>query len=327
MMLKEAKTHRYPILGGCIIGCIIFFISLTSLSFAATVNLGAIGDTTTWPGTPYRWMDIADNEYSTSYQTSFKYNQPIVSLTYADTSNTFSGTLTATGLKPNFAYQMKLVGKPTSGWTAGGDNWTNEQIGYAGRWWRKQPDPNNTNDDDYNANKDTAGYIFEGYLLFDFFVTDPQGDASVIFEAGNSLHVLWKTTQTQHTPQLNDTVPVSTTFTASNSINSTAYDTNYGTSAIGIYGQWEDGRAPPGELVLPNGEYNCQFILTEESFHQSGLGGYWAGAMGYDDIQFTVVPIPSTVLLFGSGLMGLAGLRRRKRKLNNLLNQLRGGDI
>jgi hypothetical protein len=33
--------------------------------------------------------------------------------------------------------------------------------------------------------------------------------------------------------------------------------------------------------------YNCQFILTEESFHQSGLGGSWAGAMGAD-ILFTI---------------------------------------
>jgi len=318
MMLKEAKTHRYPGLIGFVIVCMLF-ISLASLSFAATVDLGPIGDVTTWPDTPYRWMDIADHLYSPNYQRNFDYTKPNVSLTYADTSNTFSGTLTATGLKPNFAYQMKLVGKPEIDWGIDGDDISNEQIGYAGRWWRKQPDPpGNTNDDDYDTYKGDLGYIFEGYLLFDFFVTNEQGAATVDFAADSSLHVLWKTTQ--RTRELNDTAPVSTTFTASHSINSTAYDITYGTYTVGIYGQWEDTRALPGELVLPNGEYNCQFILTEESFHQSGLGGYWASAMGYENVQFTVVPIPSTVLLFGAGLMGLAGLRRRKGKLNISLN-------
>jgi hypothetical protein len=334
MMLKEAKTHRYPILSGCIIACIIF-LSLASLSFGATVNLGPIGDVTTWPSTPYRWMDIADNLYSTNYQDTFTYAQPSVTLTYDDVSNTFSGTLTATGLKPNFAYQMKLVGKPTSGWAEGGDDWTNEQIGYAGRWWRKQPNPGNTNDTDYNTNKDDTDYIFEGYLLFDFFVTDDQGDATVDFAADSSFHVLWATpgstsepTYTGHrNPGPNDSAVRDYYFTASTSTNSNAYDSDHGSAHVGIYAEWQDGRALPGELLLPNGEYNCQFILTEESFHQSVLGGYWAGAMGYEDVQFTVVPIPSTVLLFVSGLIGIAGLRRRKRKLNNLLKQLKGGDM
>ena len=56
---------------------------------------------------------------------------------------------------------------------------------------------------------------------------------------------------------------------------------------MGIYAEWEPGRALPGELALPVGPYLCEFILTEESFHQSGLGGGWASAMGVD-IQFAV---------------------------------------
>jgi hypothetical protein len=39
--------------------------------------------------------------------------------------------------------------------------------------------------------------------------------------------------------------------------------------------------------------YDLQFILTEESFHQSGLGGYWAGAMGCTTVAFS---IPDTTL-------------------------------
>jgi hypothetical protein len=64
-------------------------------------------------------------------------------------------------------------------------------------------------------------------------------------------------------------------------------------------------------LILTPGEYNCGFILTEESFHQDGLGGGWAAAMG-ETVNFTVVPIPGTAALFGSGLLGLFGITRRK---------------
>ena len=38
------------------------------------------------------------------------------------------------------------------------------------------------------------------------------------------------------------------------------------------------------------GQYNCRFLLSEESFHQSGDGnGYWASAMSYDNLEFQVV--------------------------------------
>ena len=36
----------------------------------------------------------------------------------------------------------------------------------------------------------------------------------------------------------------------------------------------------------PQDHYNVQFVLTEESFHQTGLGGFWAGAMMADNIHF-----------------------------------------
>jgi hypothetical protein len=108
-------------------------------------------------------MDIADNLYSSTYQSSFTYTQPLVTISFSNTSSTFSGTLTATGLKPNFAYQMKLVGN------ADMDDWSNEQLGYAGRWWRVQPNPGNSNDTDYDNNKDDPNYIYQGYLFFGFF--------------------------------------------------------------------------------------------------------------------------------------------------------------
>jgi len=155
-----------------------------------SITLHPIGDATSWLDTDFRQMDIADNLYSVAYQESFTYGQPempVVTFTYNNKANTFKGTLTATGLKPNFAYQIKLVGKPDL------DDWSNEQIGYAGRWWRKQPNPGNSNDTEYKANRDNPDYIFEGYLLFDFFVTDEIGNVSISFAADSSFHVLWAT--------------------------------------------------------------------------------------------------------------------------------------
>jgi hypothetical protein len=62
---------------------------------------------------------------------------------------------------------------------------------------------------------------------------------------------------------------------------------------VGLYAEWEPGRDLPGEVALPAWMYNLQFILTEESFHQNGIGGYWAGAMGCDTVFFS---IPDTAL-------------------------------
>ncbi len=299
-------------------GIVILSLIFTATAWSATVNLAPIGDVTTWPGTSFRWMDVADNLYSSSYRSGFTYAGAAVSLTYNDNANTFSGTLTAAGLKPNFAYQMKLVGKPESLWVAGnGDNWTNEKLGYAGRWWRNVPNPGNSSDADYNQHKGDSGYIYQGYLLFDFFTTDQQGNATVNFAADSSFHVLWATPGStgygtgHQSRDSKDSIIRNYSFTASPVINSTAYDTDYGSANVGIYAQWEPGRALPGGLVLPTGDYNAQFILTEESFHQSGLGGNWAGAMGADDITFRIVPIPSTLLLLGSALAGLVGIKRR----------------
>ncbi|MFC1712374.1 hypothetical protein ACFL6S_01830 [Candidatus Poribacteria bacterium] len=271
------------------------FIVMSSLIIASAatsaditaVNLEPVGDITTWPGTPYRWMDIADNLYSDNYQSSFQYDQPVVTLTYYNRNDTFRGTLVAKGLKPNFAYQMKLTGKPTAEWGANGDDWSNEQMGYKGRRWRRQPNPGNARDADYEADKDKPGYVFLGYLLFDYFVTDEDGNATRKFALDNSFHVLWKTRQ--RTPEVNDSKPTQHTVNA-HSTNS-AYDTDYETTTVGLYGEWEPGRALPGMARLEPGTYKLQFIVTEESFHsRHSLGGNWTGAMVREDVKFEITP-------------------------------------
>ena len=57
-----------------------------------------------------------------------------------------------------------------------------------------------------------------------------------------------------------------------------AYDTDYPAASVTIFGEWE--RLPPGGVMLPAGIYEADFILTEESFHGSGLAGSWAAAVG-----------------------------------------------
>jgi hypothetical protein len=243
-------------------------------------------DVTTWPDAPFRWKDVDDNLYAQSYMDSFLYETPIVTLTYSDIGPRFEGTLQGQGLKPNFAYQMKLVGKPETDtvWGNNADDWSNEQVGYTGRWWRKQPNPGNSNDADYEAHHDDPGYIFQGYLLFDYFVTDESGSITKDFSLDSSFHVLWKTSQ--RSPHANDS---DTTTHVVDTFLPPAYDHTYESDTVSLYAEWESGRALPGEATLPYGTYNVSFVLTEESFHQSGLGGYWAAAMCHDTVRFSLV--------------------------------------
>ena len=59
-----------------------------------------------------------------------------------------------------------------------------------------------------------------------------------------------------------------------------AYDVDYPTQTVSIFGEWE--RLPVGGIFLALGSYNCEFFLTEESFHAAGVpyAGNWAAAMG-----------------------------------------------
>jgi hypothetical protein len=267
------------------VGLLIPALMLPLATWAATVTLQAVSGS----DINNRWMDIADNLYSSAYQGSFNYAQSSVIVSYKNTSGSFSGTLTATGLKPNFAYQMKLVGDPEM------DNWSNEQLGYAGRWWRVQPNPGNSDDTDYESNKDDPNYIYQGYLLFDFFSTDQQGNATVNFIVNSSYHVLWATNDSTGTgtghkdPGTNDSTVIYYDFSASPAINSAAYSTDYGSAHVGVFAEYEPGRALPGQLSLAMGEYQFTFILTEESFHQNGLGGGWATVLQHV-VNLTAIP-------------------------------------
>jgi len=262
----------------------------------------------TSPTGEYRWLDVANQPYSATYRESYNYTQATVSVTYDTQGTTLTGTLQAVNLKPNFAYQLKLVGTPGN---ITNKNISNEKIGLAGRWWQEEwngiawtngqnlnnkgngssPNPNDlvyfSRRNITDATSPTGlHYKFTGYLLFKYFITDEHGDATVLFETGSCHHVLWKTTQRSHTT--NDGPLKTTTFTANTS--SPAYDANYSEQTITIFGEWE--RLPMGNVPLAAGDYIVQLVLTEESFHGDGgqYAGNWAGAMGAT-IQFNTEEI------------------------------------
>lgn len=236
------------------------------------VTLIPLGDVTTWPDAPFRWRDVATNPYGLLYQDTYNYDDASVTVTFQPCGErTFTGHLSAANLKPNFAYQMKLLGKPTALWGEDGDDVTNERVGYAGRWWRVQPNPGNSNDEDYEQHHDDPDYIFEGYLLFDHFTTGRFGNAEIDFALDSSFHVLWW--ELQRAPQTCDG-PVDYTDVEGYAVDP-AYDDDIAPVTVGVYA--EEERWPPvcyGEAELPLGEYNCRIILTEETFHQTGPADY-----------------------------------------------------
>jgi len=268
-------------------------------------NLVPVDPNLTAPSGTYRWLDVANQAYGTAYQHYNVYSHATVNVAYYTTGSSLSGTLTASNLKPNFAYQLKLVGTPGTA--------DNERIGLSGRWWQEEwngtawtngqnlnnkgdgssPNPNDqtylNRCDVLNSSSSTGyQYRFTGYLVFDYFITDNNGAAAIQFETGSSYHVLWKTSQQSST--INDGPIKTTTFDPSPS--QPAYDNDYPSNTISIFGEWE--RLPPGQVNLQAGEYNCQIVLTEESFHGSGgsLAGNWAGVMTAN-LNFLINAVPN----------------------------------
>ncbi len=128
------------------------------LGTEATLDLQPAADIIIESKSTFRWKDIAANTYAQSYKDTYDYAAADVDINYDPAGDsTLRGHLSASNLKPNFAYQIKLSGKPTALWGLAGDDTTNERLGYLGRWWRHQPNPGNSSDADYEANHDEAG--------------------------------------------------------------------------------------------------------------------------------------------------------------------------
>jgi hypothetical protein len=258
----------------------------------------------------FRWRDVADNLYAPAYRNAYSYDQATVVLTYRTRGETLSGTVSATNLKPNFAYQVKLFGLPET------DAAANERVGFSGRWWQEEWDGwawsdghnlNNKgagdrpspNDQDYLFRRNIPDptsptgnrFRFTGYRSFDHFVTDASGNATCDFVVRSSYHVLWKRSQIWRGRKDG---PV-TTHAIDPAPGTSAYDTDYRPAVVGIYGEWE--RLPTDDVPLPPGTYTVDFLLTEESFHSDlEWGGCWAHACR-ETITFTIRPSANALFL------------------------------
>jgi hypothetical protein len=232
-----------------------------------------------------RWRDIEGYLYGTPFRTRFSYANPesSVGVAWDSPARTLSGTLTGVKLKPNFAYQMKLVGRssvvsaqgpPAS--ASDPEGWASWQLGHNGRWWCLTDEWNVT-----DAELDShlrQGHDVRGYLLFDFFLTNARGNVTKPFALKSTYHVLWR--KDQRAPGANDSTVVW------HKIRRGAW--GYGlpnppvlAGAVGVYAEWEPGRALPGQVTLPAGPYPVLLNITEESFHDNlgnsvPYGGFWA---------------------------------------------------
>jgi hypothetical protein len=125
-----------------------------------------------------------------------------------------------------------------------------------------------------------------GYLLFDWLVTDVEGNATAQFALDSSYHVLWKLSQRDPGP--NDSAPRAYTLRrGSYGYPAEAQGTE---DAVSLYAEWEPTRPLPGSASLPTGQYEVFLNLTEESFHSDASipqGGLWAQVLR-GPIVFTV---------------------------------------
>jgi hypothetical protein len=301
------QNHTRIFFTGCSVAAVICCFVCNRLAIAETqlsVTLVDIESGLPNPQGHYRWMDVADQIYAETYRNNYNYTHANVQVDYFTGGTTLHGLLTAMNLKPHFAYQFKFVSYPGTA--------SNESIGLVGRWWQEEWNGSewtngrnlnnkgngsspNPNDGVYFSRRDIPDstsptgkkYKYVGYLVFAYFITDENGNASFSFQANSSYHVLWKTSQRAHTTQ--DGLLIETTFIGGSPDPVGAYDIVYPEAMVSIFGEWE--RLPVGGVMLPPGNYEGEFVLTEESFHGSGLAGGWASAMTSGALNFSILDI------------------------------------
>ena len=248
----------------------------------AVVTLTPAPPLTSRPDPSWRWLDALDQPYSEPFRKSFRYGKAEVTVRHPKQAEAFACRVVARKLKPNFAYQVKLVGMPPTAWGEKGDAESNRRIGELGRWWRRGEDAGNAYvfDDDDKAK-------MEAYLLFGYFVTGAEGKADVRLRLDSSFHVLWKTSQWP--PAKEDGRPTRHKIVAR--AGAWGYDRAFPDGELELYAEAQYGRPPRGTVWLPAGRYTCFVLLTEESFHAwgGGDGGDWAPALAAP-IEFIIGP-------------------------------------
>lgn len=218
-----------------------------------------------------RWRDLAGAPYTDSFRSKFTYADAKVTIQYFQDGPSFCGRITARGLKPYFAYQIKLRGDYSASQTS------HRKIGFTGRWRLPGSGLNYTDHDvlAYEKPEDV-----ESYLLFDYFMTDINGDACHDFRLEHSLHVLWNDTVNSYPPPREALVR----HIILSGRTSPIYGTYIRPAPVTIWAENEGvyrKRFRVGKAQLPPGTYACDVVLTEESFHDyyNENGGYWATVM------------------------------------------------
>ncbi|MCJ8330340.1 MAG: hypothetical protein HRT89_15885 [Lentisphaeria bacterium] len=225
-----------------------------------------------------RWADLADNEYSADYVKNYSYKNATVMLSYKKEASSFTGRLEAKGLKPNFVYQIKLMGDYKK------DERAFEIIGNLGRW-RLPGKATNFNDKDYYLYPEKQKHLIRSYILFDYLLTDKNGNAARDFSLDSTLHVLWL--YNQNTTKLKSDCHPVTIDASDSSIYAEPVNVTINEE---IWCERERRRYKTADFIpwFPNGNYQARLMLTEESWHSKGdIGGWWSSVMELP-VEFTI---------------------------------------
>ena len=283
--------------------------ALCAVGNAAPPNVPAVTHTIAlqtyndpWIKAAPRERDIANTLYSETFE-PFDYAKSDVRLSYNRQQNQpyFRGHVSARGLKPNFAYQLKLAGKPIGGnrgagrrtshieasssapdatplvrivgdangtpTPVNGDDWSSQQLGYAGRWWDNTHAPStNLNDRYFRSNY--PYYTVYGYIFMGVFVTDASGNAEADVSAAHSYHITWQDGQNNAIKDVR-----AGAFNVANAPPFYGYNREVYPRKVRLWYELEKGRAP--NVKLASGTYHCRLLVTEEAFHTAG--GEWGG--------------------------------------------------
>ena len=237
---------------------------------------------------PQRWADVAGTEYAKTFRDGFEYANADVQVAYATRGATFDGALRARGLKPNFAYQLKLVGDRE-------DEWSFETIGFLGRWLVDPAKATRTNFKDayYRRRKDEPDLEIEAYILFDYFVTDERGEATVSFSLDSSYHVIWNRTLNHKGGPRRDDSPLRSHMITPAGAAYAEPSNEAATVDMYLEREWVNKRPARTRVRLPAGAYRASVQLTEESFHLTNKGG-WArvlrGPVAFEIVDEDAVP-------------------------------------
>ena len=220
-----------------------------------------------------RWCDVLGSYYNAEFIRKFSYADqtatgPKVWVQVKPKGVTLEGRLEAKGLKPNFAYQIKLSGdfqRDRAGF---------EAIGKQGRW-RLPGTGTNYEDEDYEDYPEEKKHEVEAYIFFDYFITDAKGNAVRNFYLDSSLHVLWKRSQYRTGIADDDMLELVVDASAPAFYARPKEDL----TKLWIWAERETERYQAGAQVirLPAQAYKASLALTEESFHSYDYdGGWWA---------------------------------------------------